>query len=204
MAENLTPQYLVLDQGGHATRATLFDVTGPVHSSNAPLTATHYADGRIEYDAAALLDSFHDAIGRLAVQSDMSRIVAAGLATQRSNCVCWDKVTGTALSPVISWQDTRGTAWLKSFTDQATLIKQHTGLFLSAHYGASKLHWCLQHLDAVQAALANGTLAYGPMSAFVTWHLTQQRTLASDPVNASRTLLWDLTSHDWSAELLQL
>ena len=133
-----------------------------------------------------------------------AQIVSAGLATQRSSIVCWDRVTGQALSPVISWQDRRAHEWLARFAPHAEAIHATTGLMLSAHYGASKLRWCLDHLPAVAQAETEGRLAFGPLASFLIFRLTAEHTLAADPANAARTLLWNIQSLDWDEGLLHL
>ncbi|MBM4221938.1 MAG: hypothetical protein FJ170_08330, partial [Gammaproteobacteria bacterium] len=133
-----------------------------------------------------------------------SRIVAAGLATQRSSMCCWKRRSGKALSPVISWQDRRNAAWLEQLGPQAAMIRARTGLVLTPHYGASKMRWCLDHLPAVQAAHAGGELVMGPLASFIAFRLLDGQPCCADPANAARTQLWDPATRDWSEELLQL
>jgi glycerol kinase len=131
-------------------------------------------------------------------------IAAAGLATQRSSVVCWDRVTGEALSPVLSWQDRRAADWLAGFTRHAKAIHWETGLFLSPHYGASKIRWCLDHVESVRTAQARGRLAVGPLASFLAFHLLENRPFVVDPANASRTLLWSIRSQEFEPSLLEL
>lgn len=126
------------------------------------------------------------------------------MATQRSSVVCWDKYSGIALSPVISWQDRRTAKWLQPYEGRTSEIRARTGLPLSSHYGASKLRWCLDHLSAVQSAWKEQRLACGPLASFLSYRLTEERTLCCDPANASRTLLWNLDSSDWDPVLTDL
>jgi glycerol kinase len=118
---------------------------------------------------------------------DTAAITAAALATQRSSVVCWDKESGTALSPILSWQDRRTAVELESLANHGAEIRQRTGLPLSPHYGASKLRWCWQNLPRVRTAWRKGRLAWGPLASFLTYRLTAEKTLAADPANASRT-----------------
>jgi glycerol kinase len=160
----------------------------------------------VEHDPEELLASVCDAIGDV-VTSLAERahdLAAAGLATQRSTIVCWDKESGTALSPVISWQDRRAHAWLVRFAPRQADVHMRTGLMLSAHYGASKLRWCLDHLPSVHHAAEKGTLACGPLASFLLFRLLEERPLLVDPSNAGRTLLWNLASRDWDPWLLEL
>lgn len=133
-----------------------------------------------------------------------SAIACAGLATQRSSLVCWDRASGAALSPVISWQDRRARHRLDGLAGLASEIHRRTGLFLSPHYGASKLAWCLEHLPEVARARESGTLALGPLSSFVAFRLSREHPFAADPANASRTLLYSLAERGWDPWLCAL
>jgi glycerol kinase len=201
------PLYLCLDQGGHASRALVLDECGEVVArALREITTFHPADDRVEHDAeelvASVRDAARDVVQELGVRAGALR--AAGLATQRSSIVCWDRITGAALSPVISWQDRRAHAWLAPFAAQAQDIEARTGLRLSPHYGASKLRWCLDHLEPVQRAWHAQRLAVGPLASFLGYQLTAEHTLFADPSNAQRTLLWNLAERGWDAQLLEL
>lgn len=205
----ITPDslYLCIDQGGHASRAIVFNHSGEMISSaycdvNTEYPAKHF----VELNADEVIESINSSINQVLenLGSKKHKIVAAGLATQRSNIVCWNKETGEALSPVISWQDRRNTEWLEQFNDQNELIHRITGLFLSPHYGASKLRWCIDNLPEVKKALDKNTLAFGPMASFIAFRLTKEKIFVVDPVSASRTQLWSLKQHDWDNELLHL
>lgn len=199
--------FLALDQGGHASRALVFDETGTRLSAGlATVDVAHPQPDWVEHDAERVVESLHAAMHQaLEPLGDQAhRIACAGLATQRSSIVCWDRHNGAALSPVISWQDRRAQAWLFQFATRAERIQAITGLRLSPHYGASKLRWCLDHLPAVATAQRDGSLAFGPLASFLLARLLDGRPLYADPVNAARTLLWNLDSNNWDAELLAL
>ena len=205
----ITPDslYLCIDQGGHASRAIVFNHRGEMISSaycdvNTEYPAKHF----VELNAGDVIESINISIKQVLknLGNKKHKIIAAGLATQRSNIVCWNKETGVALSPIISWQDRRNTKWLEQFNDQNELIHRITGLFLSPHYGASKLRWCLDNIPEVRTALDENTLAFGPMASFIAFRLTKEKIFVVDPVSASRTQLWSLKQHNWDNELLHL
>lgn len=201
------PLYLTIDQGGHASRIIVFDPTGNIVSKSfASIGAHHPSEVRVEHDPEELIGSIHQALAEThqKLGSEFDRIVAAGLATQRSSIVCWDRNSGTPLSPVLSWQDRRAAGWLEQFRGQEELIRARTGLRLSPHYGVSKLHWCLEQLPEVNRALQEGRLAWGPMAGFLLFHLLDRSPHLVDPANGSRTLLCDLETLTWSQELLEL
>jgi glycerol kinase len=192
---------LALDQGGHASRAVIFDAQGSaVAEAQQPIATRRGPEGQIEHDAQALVDSLQQAASAALAQAPQLDVRTAGLATQRSTVLCW-RADGTALSPVISWQDRRNAGWLVRLADKATHITALTGLPLSPHYGAGKIRWCLDHLPDVEAAAARGELLAGPLAAFLCQRLLGSEARA-DPANASRTLLWSTQQRDWSDELL--
>jgi glycerol kinase len=83
-------------------------------------------------------------------------------------------------------------------------VHRATGLYLSPHYGASKLRWALDNLPAVRKGRDTATLAWGPMTSFLTFRLLKERPMLADPQCAARTQLWNLQTRDWDAELLKL
>jgi glycerol kinase len=200
-----THHYLALDQGSHASKALIFDGDGRVvAAAETPIETRFPQPGWVEHDPEEIIRSIEQAIAEACAASGAGplELRAAGLATQRSSVVCWDRVTGEALSPVLSWQDRRNAAWLEAQAFDADRLRALTGLVASPHYGASKLRWCFDHLAAVRQAGAEGRLCCGPLASFVVHRLLAERPLVVDPANAARTLLWDLHTGDWSDELL--
>jgi len=196
---------LALDQGSHASRAVLFDDTGvEIAQAHVPVATRREAEDRIEQDPEELVQSLRTAIQDACEARDGPVILAAGLATQRSTVVAWSRSSGRALADALSWQDRRNAAWLARLAPVATRVREITGLPLSPHYGASKLRWCLDHVPGVQRAAAAGDLALGPLSSFLTARLAEERPCVVDPANASRTLLYDPATLQWSPELLRL
>jgi glycerol kinase len=200
------PLVLALDQGGHASRALVFDGEGRVRArALVEVAEIRSGDDRVEQDAVELVRSLEEAAARaLDELAPGDTIARAGLATQRSSLVCWDRRTGDALSPVLSWQDRRAANWLARFEPRAAEIRERTGLRLSPHYGASKLRWCLDHLEPVACANAEGRLAAGPLASFLAARLSGAGGARVDPANAQRTLLYSLAKGDWDPALLEL
>jgi len=203
---NTNSLFLSIDQGGHASRVIVYNLDGEeVVRSEHPIRTLHPKPQFVEHDAVDVLQSIQrcltDAVSQLGPRA--RHIEAAGLATQRSNVVCWDKHSGEALSPIISWQDSRAHDWLAQLDLDRMDIHKTTGLFPSAHYGASKIRWCLDHLEAVKQAKDDGKLCCGPMSSYLVYKLTRGQSCVADPVNASRTLLWHIHRKDWDPYLLQ-
>ncbi len=200
------PLWLALDQGGHASRALVFDQQGrQVAQAYAAIGTQRTGPDRVEHDADEIVQSLLTVINDVAhaLGTDVDRVLAAGLATQRSSVVCWDRRNGRALSPVLSWQDRRNTALVTRLMPYQTEILAQTGLVLSPHYGASKLRSCLDELAEVQAAQQQGHLQCGPLASYLLHALLKERPHVVDPANASRTQLWSPASRDWSGKLLE-
>ncbi|HLW73627.1 MAG TPA: FGGY family carbohydrate kinase, partial [Gammaproteobacteria bacterium] len=197
---------LALDQGGHASRAMLFDQNGRLLGQAERRIGTHrFGSARVEHSPTALPRSLQQAAAAaIAALPRGIEIHTAALATQRSSIACWDRISGKALSPVISWQDRRAGARVASLSDEAAWVEDLTGLKLSPHYGATKLAWCLRHLPAVRKAQRAGRLAAGPVASYIVAVLLEGRPCLADPVNGGRTQLMDIRRGGWSEELCGL
>lgn len=202
--------YLVIDQGGHGTRALVFSSRGQVVlSAHAALETHHPQPGRFEQDVGHLALSIRTCLQQLEIplQQQKLQITAAALITQRSSLLACERDTLRPLTPVISWQDTRHHDWLQnkiaSGDFDLTALKQLTGLRLNAHYGASKMRWLLDHHPAVQQAMENNNLVFLPLAAYIS-HLLTGETPVVDAVSASRTFLTELGTRHWSNTLLSL
>jgi glycerol kinase len=198
---------LAIDQGTHATRAVAFDAQGRIVAHSAvPVSLQRNGRTSAEQSPAEILDSLRNVLRTLFRHPQVAagHIRAAGLATQRSSVLAWERETGTALSPVLSWQDTRAAGYLQGLERHRGEIKLRTGLPLSAHYGAGKLHWLLHNEASVAAAQGRGQLVIGPLTGFLLHHLLAGHANVIDHANAARTLLWNLHEHDWDDWLLEL
>ncbi len=189
---------LAIDQGTHASRALLLDQDGQVVARSLhPVTLVRARPGQAEQDAEQLVASVQTAIQDVlhtltSAQRDAVR--ACGITTQRSTVTAW-RPDGTPLCAALSWQDTRGARQIEKLHGNATAIREISGLPLSAHYGASKLHW-LHRLAGNPAEMQ-----FGPLAGFLLQRLTQERNCAVDHSNAQRMQLFDIHALDWSRQL---
>lgn len=204
---------LVLDQGGHSTRAIVFGDAGEVVAQAAVITNTLILQsGWIEQDPSALVASLRGVLDAVAEQLGEQRcqqIVSAALIVQRSSLLAWDTLSLQALSPVLSWQDTRNSVWLeKILTENHSAVRQRirgrTGLYPNAHYGASKIRWLLDNVPSVKQAAVNRTLCIAPLASFLHQQLTAATEPVVDAVIASRTMLTEIAALQWSPALLDM
>ncbi|MGB5261787.1 MAG: FGGY family carbohydrate kinase [Gammaproteobacteria bacterium] len=198
---------LVIDQGTYSTRAIVFDGQGHVlASAHQPVSLDARSHTEIEQSPDEIVDSMHGVIDTVLADPAVAiaRIRAAGLATQRSSVLAWDRVTGRPLSPVLSWQDRRTADAIDRLAKHEAEVEAITGLHLSPHYGGGKLQWLLRESAPVQKARAANTLLAGPLASYLVYRLLAERPACVDHANASRTLLWNLQTRDWDTHLLSL
>ena len=198
---------LALDQGGHASRAVLFDARGKeIAVAQVPVATRREGSDCVEQSVGELVESLRTAAADAcdSVEARGMQIAAAGLATQRSTIVCSSRSSGEPLTDAISWQDRRNAAWLEDLRPHAARVRALTGLVLSPHYGASKMRWCLDHVPTVKEAAIRHDLAIGPLASFLLCRLLGERPFVVDPANAARTSLFDPLRLDWSPPLLEL
>jgi glycerol kinase len=198
------PFILAIDQGTHATRATLFTTNGQLIQHTEQKVALSQLDHKhIEQDPEEILESITSVIKQLNAEK-LSRTVFCGLATQRSTIVAWHIDTGKSLNPAISWQDRRSNEDLQQFNSHIDNIKKITGLPLSPHYGAGKFRWLLANNTNIKKVLNENKLCLGTLASYLIFNLLKENIFVVDHSNAHRTLLFDLQSLNWSDKLLSL
>lgn len=197
---------IALDVGTLSVRASAYDYAGDVVAfADRPIVLKQLSSSKIEQDPLEIKTAVHHVMHQVLLDPTVQQrgIACAGLACQRSSVVAWNRVTGEPLTPVLSWQDRRAADFLVPLASKAVAIKRTSGLFLSPHYGASKLRWMLDNCPELERPLQENELIFGPLAAFVIFNLIEGQPCIVDHVNASRTQLMDLKTHNWSPELLQ-
>jgi glycerol kinase len=196
--------YLLLDVGGHAARAAVCDAAGrQVAIATRSITTRRGVAGEVEHDAAQVLDALRESVADVVSSGQVAteHIVSAGLSCQRASVVAWDRVTGEAFGPVLSWQDSRAAHLLDAATLDAGQVRAITGLRPTPFFGASKLAWMWRHTPTLRRAASQGRLAWGPLASFLLHGLLEQRPYQCSASLAQRTLLFDIHQGEWSEPL---
>jgi glycerol kinase len=158
--------------------------------------------GWVEHDALEILDcvngAAHDAIAAAGAKPS-----AIGITNQRETVVIWDRATGKPVHRAIVWQDRRTAARCVELVPRADWVNARTGLVIDPYFSATKLEWLLRERGLLARANA-GELAAGTIDAWLVWQLTGGAVHATDPTNASRTMLYDIDEQAWSDELCEL
>ena len=206
--QNTEPLWLAIDQGTQSSRAAVINGRGElIEICQVPVSLDRISDSEVEQDGIEIVESVCKAIQRVISAVDASRIVAAGMATQRSSVIAWDRRTGKPLSNVISWQDVRGREFVACFDNETrTKVQQRSGLLLSPHYGASKIRWLLEDIrtsKTIQTAEAD--ICIGPLASFLLFNLIEDKLICQvDHANGGRTQLMNFEQRAWDDDLLAL
>ena len=191
-----------IDAGTTGVRAFAVDVDGvPVGRAYREFTQHFPRPGWVEHDANEIWDTTCAVLGELC--EELGRPVAAlGITDQRETVVAWDRRTGLPRHRAIVWQDRRTAARCDELAAAGELprVRAATGLVLDPYFSASKMEWLL----GPGGVRADQDLLLGTVDSWLIWKLTGGAVHATDPSNASRTMLYDLRSGGWSDELVDL
>lgn len=199
MADSLA---LALDLGTTSIKAALLGANGELsHLNILPTPIIKVQDGRYESDAWAYFETTNRLLQKYL---SPAKVVSLGLCCQRSSFVIWDKATGKPVTPLISWQDTRGAATCKSLKNEESLIQKLTGLRLTPYYFAPKVHLLLQEQPELHSGLERGRFLIGTLDSFMIWHWSGGTEHHIDVSMAARTLLMDIHTRQWSPLLCDL
>jgi len=200
---------LAIDQGTTSTRAFVFSADLAVLSTAQEEYTQHFlASGWVEHDPEDLWQTTL-ATCRMAIEKSgirASEIAGIGITNQRETSVIWDRKTGKPIYNAIVWQDRRTADACKALAEAGheARVNAVTGLRLDPYFSGTKIAWILDHVPGARARAEAGELAFGTVDCFLLWRLTGGRVHATDATNASRTLLFDIHTGEWSAEMLDL
>ena len=137
---------------------------------------------------------------------DAAAIAAIGITNQRETVVVWDRATGQPVHNAIVWQDRRTSAMCGKLKKLGLepLFSKKTGLLLDPYFSGTKLAWLLDNVPGARKRAEKGDILFGTIDSFLIWRLTGGKVHATDATNASRTLLFNIATNEWDAELLKI
>ena len=197
---------LAIDQGTTGTTCLVVDADGRVRGRAYRELTQHYpAPGLVEHDPDEILRTVREAATEAVARAGTTP-AAVGITNQRETAVLWERATGRPVHRAIVWQDRRTAERCRALASRAPWLAQHTGLVPDPYFSATKLEWLLQRADPatgerLRVRAERGDLAFGTVDSWLVWHLTGGRVHATDPTNASRTLLYDIGARAWSDAL---
>ena len=198
---------LALDQGTSSCRSIVFDPSGHVVAmAQKELTQIYPQPSWVEHDAMEIwrtqLATAREALAKAGITA--AQVRALGITNQRETTLVWNRATGQPIHHAIVWQDRRAEPACAALRARglADTIRDKTGLLVDAYFSGTKLQWLLDQVPGARAQAENGELAFGTMDSWLMWQLTEGRVHATDVSNASRTMLFNVHSNQWDAELL--
>ena len=203
----MTKPILALDQGTSSSRAIVFEPDGSIRAVAQTEFAQHYPrPGWVEHDPSEIwstsLQMAQKAIAEAGLEA--ADLAGIGITNQRETIMLWDRATGEPIHRAIVWQDRRTAHLCERLRAEGIEeeIRQRTGLLLDPYFSGTKLAWLLDQVPQARLRAERGELACGTIDSWLVWKLTDGRVHITDATNASRTLLYDIESGDWSDALL--
>ena len=200
---------MAFDQGTTGSRCIIFDKQGRIITSAAREFMQIYpAPGWVEHDPAALWETQlgvgKDALAKAGLSA--ADINALGITNQRETTLVWDRASGKPIHNAIVWQCRRTAEHCDQLIKDGheDFFRRKTGLKPDAYFSATKLAWLLDNVPGAREKAKRGELAFGTVDTWLIWNLTNGKTHATDHTNASRTMLYNIHTLEWDAEILQL
>ena len=155
--------------------------------------------------ARLLVDGLERAVDGLAAAGcSAADVLGVGITNQRETCLFWDAETGEAIHRALVWQDRRTADFCKDLkaAGHEESVRSKTGLVLDPYFSGTKAKWLLDNVSGARERATRGELLFGTIDSWLAWRLCGVH--ATDPSNASRTLLFNINTMDWDESLLEL
>lgn len=199
---------LALDQGTTSSRTLLVDSGGTICGmAQKEFKQIYPASGWVEHDPDEIWTTQWKTI-RIVLEEagiDFSQIAAIGITNQRETTIVWDKNSGKPVYNAIVWQDKRTAPLCEKLKAKGLedYIRENTGLVIDSYFSATKIRWILDEVEGARKKAQNGELLFGTVDSWLIWKLTGGKVHATDYTNASRTMLFNISSLEWDPYLLE-
>lgn len=199
---------MALDSGTTSNRCILFNEKGEICSvAQKEFTQYFPKPGWVEHDPEEIWSTqLEVAMTAMAnIHATAADIAAIGITNQRETTIVWDKTSGKPIGNAIVWQCRRTSAYCDSLKAKGLTEKfrKKTGLVLDAYFSGTKIKWILDHTEGAWERAERGELLFGTVETWLIWKLTKGAVHVTDYSNASRTMLFNIHSLTWDAEILK-
>jgi glycerol kinase len=200
---------LALDQGTTSSRAIIFDHSGQIRSiAQKEFTQIFPQSGWVEHDPNEIWSTQAGVAAEATAKMGITgaEIKAIGITNQRETTIVWDRNTGEPVYNAIVWQDRRTAAYCDELiaAGKADMIRAKTGLVIDSYFSATKIRWILDNVPGTRQKAIAGELAFGTVDSWLVWKFTRGKEHVTDVTNASRTMLFNIITQQWDADLLAL
>ena len=199
---------LAIDQGTTSTRAIAFSVQGKkLYSSQLEFKQYFPKNGWVEHDPEEIwkttIQVVKDVINKCRKKN--IKILTVGITNQRETTVMWDKTNGKPVYKAIVWQDRRTAEFCKKFktAKKEKIINRKTGLLIDPYFSGTKIKWILDNVPKAKKLAKYNQLLFGTVDTFLLWKLTKGKVHATDATNACRTMLFNISTNKWDADIIK-
>ncbi|MDX6359878.1 MAG: glycerol kinase, partial [Nocardioidaceae bacterium] len=198
---------LAIDAGTTGVTAVVVTPDGHIAARGYQEFAQHFPKpGWVEHAPEEIWQATLEATRAVLASYDASELRAVGITNQRETVLLWDRETLGSPRRAIVWQDRRTSAICERLRDEGHegRVAELTGLRLDPYFSGTKLTWLRENEPRTWALVEEGRYAVGTVDSYLVARMTRGTWHVTDVSNACRTLLFDLTTGDWSDELCAL
>lgn len=204
------PKYIMaLDSGTTSNRCILFNAAGEICSvAQKEFTQIFPKPGWVEHDAGEIfstqLEVARHAIANIGISA--TDIAAIGITNQRETTIVWNRNTGRPIYNAIVWQCRRTAEYCDQLREEGLVetIRQKTGLVIDPYFSGTKIRWILENVPGAREQAEKGELLFGTVETWLIWKLTGGKVHITDYSNASRTMLFNINTLTWDADILKI
>jgi glycerol kinase len=203
----LSDLVVTIDAGTTGTKVLVLDPSPRVEGrAYSEFSQSYPQPGWVEHNASEIWDTSFSVLQNAISDAGASPadIAAIGITNQRETTVLWDRATGDPVAPAIVWQDRRTAKLCERLKSDGLEgeIRERTGLVLDPYFSGTKIMWLLEQDEGLRKRAEAGELAFGTIDSWLIYKLTGGEVHATEPSNASRTLLFSLGDEDWDPWVL--
>ena len=200
---------IAIDQGTTSSRAILFNLSGkPIYTSQKEFKQYFPKDGWVEQNPNEIWLTTKKVLTDVIKRSNKlkGKILTIGITNQRETTILWNKKTGKPVYNAIVWQDRRTAEFCKKLKTKKKekIINKKTGLLIDPYFSATKIKWILDNVVVAKKLAKNNNVLFGTIDTFLLWKLTKGKIHATDATNASRTMLFNISTNKWDADILKI
>ena len=198
---------LAVDAGTTGVTALVVDERGSVVAKGYQEFPQHFPrPGWVEHAPEEIWQAALEAVRAVLTQVDRAELRAVGITNQRETILLWDRETLGSPRRAIVWQDRRTADICERLRADGheERVTELTGLRLDPYFSGTKLMWLAEHEPQTWALVEEGRYAVGTVDSYLVARMTRGTWHVTDVSNASRTLLMDLSTGEWSDELCSL
>lgn len=199
---------LAIDAGTTGIKVLLVDSDASVKArSYAEFSQSYPEPGWVEHNPEEIWQIAQNVLARALEEggASASQVAGLGITDQRETTVLWERSSGRPVAPAIVWQDRRTAPICERLKSEGLEeeVTRRTGLVLDPYFSGTKIMWLLDNIEGLRKRAEAGEIAFGTIDSWLIYKMTGGEVHATEPSNASRTLLYSLEDKTWDEWLLE-